>query len=252
MPQPTVDGPHTNPDGTVTTTTTTYWPNGSKRTVTKETNYPDGTPKSETKDEHKKGTGPGADGPKKKSTEVVQDTGGNVTHKEVTTYKDGVKNKEGTEDTEYRNGRPFKRTIIKIQYCPDGTQKKKQTTEVFYWTGQTWRRNAAESSIQRWNCETGEPIASRFPQTVRDYALLILLAIGVFLIAFGWIQAIVAYDIAGVVTLAVVFMLYRSLETDRRENLREDLETERAFWSESDEDQIEIENTSAEKIEAPQ
>lgn len=257
MPKPKVGDPIKNEDGSITTPITTYYTNGSMKTFTKKTVYPDGkTPKSEIKDEYKKGKGPKENGPKKKSTEVHQDEDGNVTKQKTTMYKKGVKNVERTVETKYLKGKPkarfLRRSIITIKYCPDGIQKEKQTTEVFDWTGQRWVKNADESSELKWNCETGQPIALGFQKKARGYALLIFLVTGIFLIAFGWVQAIVAYDIAGIVTLVIAFVLYRSIEADQRENLSEDLEIERAFWDESDEDQIENESTITEDLEPPQ
>ena len=232
MPRPETDGPNTNPDGSTWTVKTTFWPNGSRRTVTREEEHPDGTPKKYEKVEYKKGTGPGADGDKKKHIVIDQDENGNVTYKGNTTFKNGNKSVEGDEVFEYRNGRPYKKTETIIQYCPDGEREKTRIIKVFYWAGQVWRINKDESSKTKWDCETGREIALGLPPSVVDTALLAIFVASLVMVVVGVVQSNDVVSLLGVVIAAISFLVFRSLEEQKKEGLLEELEVERARWVE--------------------
>ncbi len=224
-------------------TTVEKWPNGSVKSVTEVTKHPDGSTKSVKKSSYKRGKDKDTRGDVKKEEEQHFDEQGRTTRIKKITYKKGVKSTESSEDIEYNNGKRFKSTVVETEYCPDGVQKKKEKIIVSYWRGQRWVKEESESSVKKWNCETGEEISWGGMTTGKEILVAVIALAGISLTVFDFSEVSFPTNIVGVALFILALMLFRLFYGEEVKLLKEEIEFERSLWTESGTDPDIIEDS---------
>lgn len=247
-----------NPDGSTTTTTTKFHPNGQPREVTRETKDANGNLREVSRTEFdrqgrkKKETTQKLDeqgrvdettetefdnkGEKKETVRTEYDDDERPTKSTMEKFKGGTKTAQATQETDY-SAQPPRRVVTEEKLCPDGQRVKLRVTRVFYNRAGTWREERREEKVQRFDCATGREISMLLPGSAENYAAIALAGLSVMAAAAGWARTSNGLWLASLLSAAASAVLFI-----RRASGRIELEEEKAdlAFSICDDDEVAV------------